>query len=47
MVVKYKSSKSTRREYLREILYNNIAIIAIQHSKKFFQTFGDFSHAVE
>ena len=27
---------STRREFLREILYNNIAIIAIQHSKIYF-----------
>ena len=38
----------TRREFLREILYNNIAIIAIQHSKTYFNdTFGDFSHTVE
>ena len=36
--------KSTRREFLREILYKNIAIIAIQHSKMHFvDTFGDFS----
>ena len=38
----------TRREFLREILYNNIAIIAIQHSNIYFvDTFGDFSHTVE
>ena len=38
----------TRREFLREILYKNIAIIAIQHSKMYFvDTFGDFSHTVE
>ena len=38
----------TRREFFREIPYNNIAIIAIQHSKiKFIHTFGDFSHNVE
>ena len=37
-----------RREFLREILYKNIAIIAIQHSKIYFvDTFGDFSHSVE
>ena len=37
-----------RREFLREILYKNIAIIAIQHSKiHFVDTFGDFSHTVE
>ena len=35
------------REFLREILYNNIAI-AIQHSKIYFvDTFGDFSRTVE
>ena len=35
----------TRREFLWEILYKNIAIIAIQHSKMYFvDTFGDFSH---
>ena len=35
-------------EFLREILYNNIAIIAIQHSETYFvDTFGDFSHTVE
>ena len=34
----------TRREFLREILYKSISIIAIQHSKMyFFDTFGDFS----
>ena len=38
----------TRREFLREILYKNIAIIAIQRSKIYFvDTFGDFSHNVE
>ena len=38
----------TRREFLRDILYNNIAIIAIQHSKIYFvDTFGDSSHTVE
>ena len=38
----------TRTEFLREILYNNIAIIAIQHSKIYFvDTFGDFSHTAE
>ena len=37
-----------RKEFLREILYKNIAIIAYQHSKMYFvETFGDFSHAVE
>ena len=36
------------REFLREILYKNIAIIAIQHSNMYFvDTFGDFSHTVE
>ena len=40
--------QATRREFLSEILYNNIAIIAIQHSKIYFvDTFGDFSHTVE
>ena len=39
---------SARREFLREILYKNIAIIAIQNSKMyFFDTSGDFSHTVE
>ena len=39
---------STRRKFLREILYKNIAIIAIQHSKIYFvDTFGDFSHTAE
>ena len=38
----------TRREFSRDILYNNIAIIAIQHSKMHFvDTFGDFSHTVD
>ena len=42
------SSFPTRREFLREILYKNIAIIAIQHSKMYVvDTFGDFSHTVE
>ena len=37
-----------RREFLREILDKNIAIIAIQHSKIYFVgTFGDFSYTVE
>ena len=37
-----------RKEFFREILFNNIAIIAIQHSKIYFvDTFGDFSHTVE
>ena len=27
---------AARREFLREILYKNIAIIAIQHSKMYF-----------
>ena len=39
---------STRREFLREILYINIAIIAIQHNKIYFvNTFGDFSPTIE
>ena len=29
----YKKKSRTRREFLREILYKNIAIIAIQHGK--------------
>ena len=38
---------ATWREFLREILYKNIAIIAIRHSKiNFVETFGDFSHTV-
>ena len=38
-----KNSKCTRREFLREILYKNIAIIAIQYSKMYFvETFGNF-----
>ena len=33
---------------MREILYNNIAIIAVQHSKMYFvDTFDDFPHTVE
>ena len=36
------------RIFFRKILYKNIAIIAIQHSKMYFvDTFGDFSHTVE
>ena len=43
-----RKSHSTRREFLREILYKNIAIIAIQHSKIYFaDSFGDFLHTVE
>ena len=39
---------TTRREFLREILYNNVGIIAIQHSKIYFvDTFDDISHTVE
>ena len=38
----------TRREFLKEIIYKNIAIIAIQHSKIYFvDNFSDFSHTVE
>ena len=38
----------TRREFLREILYENIAIIAIQHRKIYFvDIFSNFSHTVE
>ena len=41
------SRKHTRREFLREILYKNIAIIAIQQSKiHFVDIFGDFSGTV-
>ena len=37
-----------RREFLTEILYKSIAIIAIQHIKIYFvDTFGDFSNPVE
>ena len=37
----------TRREFLREIVYRNIAIVAIQHNKMYFvDAFGDFSHTV-
>ena len=40
--------ETTRREFLREILYKNIARIAILHSKMYFvDTSGDFSHTVE
>ena len=38
----------TRREFFREILYNDMAIISIQHGKIYsVETFGDFSHTVE
>ena len=41
-------NNNTWREFLREMLYKNIAIIAIQHSKIYFvDTFGDISHTVE
>ena len=34
--------------FFREILYENIAITAAQHSEMHFvDTFGDFSHTVE
>ena len=48
-ILKFRNiGHSTRREFLREILYNNIAIIAIQHSKiNFIDTLGDISHTVE
>ena len=40
--------QSTQREFLREILYKNIVIIAIQRNKMYFvDTFGDFFHTVE
>ena len=36
---------ATRREFLRDVLYKNIAIV---NSKMYFvDTFGDFSHTVE
>ena len=39
--------RSTRRGFLREILYKSIAIIAIQHNNMYFvDTSGDFSHTV-
>ena len=39
--------RCTGREFFREILYKNIAIIAIQHSNMYFvDTSGDFSHTV-
>ena len=39
---------SARIEFLMEILYKNIAIITIQHSKIYFvDTLGDFSHTAE
>ena len=38
----------SRRKFWKEILYKNIPIIAIQHSKMhFLDTFGDFSHTVK
>ena len=40
--------KLNSENFFKEILYNNIARIAIQHSKMYFvATFGDFSHTVE
>ena len=43
-----KNDFDTRREFLKEILYNDIAIIAIHHSKiNFIDTFGESSHTVE
>ena len=40
--------QGARREFFREILYNNMAIIAIEHSKIYFvNTFSDFFHSVE
>ena len=39
---------ATRREFFRKILYKNIAIVAIQHSKIYFvDNFGDFYDTVE
>ena len=39
---------TTWREFLKEILYRNIAIIATQHGKIYFvDTFSDSSHTVE
>ena len=47
-MIKVSYGKCTRREFLREILYKNIAIIAIQHSKMdCVDNFGDFSHTFE
>ena len=41
-------SSGTGREFLREILYKNIAIIAIQNSKMYFiDIFGDFPYTVK
>ena len=41
------STSDRRREFFREMLYKNIAIIAIQHSNIYFvDTCGDFSHTV-
>ena len=40
--------RTVTEKILREILYKNIAIIAIHHSKMcFVDTFGDFSHTVD
>ena len=48
MMNSIQEAQYTRREFLREILYNNIAIISIQYSKiNFVDTLGDFSHTVE
>ena len=44
----YTVCSHTRREFLREILCKNIAIIAIQHSEMYFvDNFGEFSHTVK
>ena len=48
VVVMEDNAFPARREFFKEILYENIAITAIQHSKMhFIDTFGDFSHTVE
>ena len=43
------SNIPARREFVRKILYKNIAIIAIRHNKIYFvdTLVGDFSHTVE
>ena len=47
MITPGVTQTDARREFLTEILYKNIAIIAIQHSKMHFvDTFGDSSHTV-
>ena len=46
--IAFPSLNSSRLSIIIEILYNNIAIVAIQHSKTYFvDSFGDFSHTVE